>query len=545
MHPINETVSQTTNKVKIFVESRISDISQSNRTYSFSDLLTRTDFHDRLEGFLNAHSEIRNIQLRSSIDNNENLDNYIREHAISASENKSISELRLIHGFRAGLIDLNTEALMLTDKGWASHKGEIVANKDASFEDISSICESYSSILPTFTAQDLKRADEIGKLYIRDKLVAEKVNPNAPDGLSNDWYIFSQDRVLTGFPDRVLHHQDEPVYIVPDTMSLSQGMYHAGLFLESDVANDAVSLNAPNEHTFGISVPGNGVYLANLDEVVKKFGNGISLARQHMKEYIVDNIDPNYTNENRQGVVFKGEVDLSLSIYDANYNDGTYMASSTAKPSPYAIMAVINNSSHPNQEILKLRAISDLSCAENPFEVYRCIERLSHEITNQGKSPSPVIPTIFASMGYDSVKITPPTKAQRASLKELREDFMNDDGELWSEFKYYCKEGNPNSTRKQFINYSSNLLSGVSGAIENSHLVIYSTDKEKVKFIEKLALPKHTYFTCDNKLESLESDPVFSQDNGKNYDSWDLKRLNKYIESTTNKSMKREITNDL
>lgn len=344
---------------------------------------------------------------------------------------------------------------------------------------------------------------------------------------------------MSGDAERVLHHQDEPCYYTTTSHDLDNSLYHGALYKSSEI--DSISLDEPLRRTFGASSPGDGIYLAGLNEAVKVYANGISPERQSLKEWVVANTDPDYTNEGRNGVVFKARLADDISLYDADYNSGASVLTTSDKPSPYVFLAILNNSDTEHQPMKKARAISEISCAENPFEVYRAIERFASEV-EVSKDSSKIIPMVFASMGYDAVRVSPPQKHQIDKMREIEKLIRDNPDKFESELSSRVT-GNPKSIINSFLNYSNSLLSGVSGRIDKHHVIVFRDESERngVEFVDFLVLPEHSYFK-DRGFEKIQNDPVFSSVNAKNYDKWSLSRLSKYVDKIERKELGDDIS---
>lgn len=536
MYPVNKTVSSTTSKVKFFVSS-FETVGEGVRTISFNDLIKGEHVISDLIDLQNESINYWRQHGYTADHLRESIDTYVSSHNHNLGSNHSIPSHRLKYGIKNGLIDLNSEALILTDEGWRTHSGLLVADKNANFKEIESIAKKYTEIIPTLTHEQLESFDRKGKIVLNGEVVAEKINPSLYD---DEWYIHAQSRTLIGNAKRVLHHQDIPFYLTEDVSAITESLYHGALYDEQET--DAISLRDPIERSFGASSPAKGVYMAGLNEAVKVYANGMSMERQALKEFVIENLDREYTNENRQGVIFKARLSNNVSIYNADYNAGCSVYTTVVKPSPYALLAIINHSSTDNKDRVKARVISELSCAENPFEVYRCIERLSESLESQYDRRK-IIEKVFNAMGYDSIRIAPPTKEQIQKMYEINQDISKNMDSYISNMKGQCS-GNPKSILNDFMNYSQFLLRGVSGLIDRNHVIVFDNDDLpfKVQFTEKLVLPKNEYFKT-RSLEALESDPIFSKQNGKNFDNWSLKQLSRHIERVKNNPLELDKIN--
>ena len=536
MYPVNKTVPFTTSEVKSFV-STSEVVGEGVRTISFDRLIKGDDLIDDFVEIQNDRiSQLRQNALGNSIESiADNIDRYLEAHDESVGEN-NIPSHRIKYGMSSGLIDLNTEALILTESGWETHDGKVVASKDAGLHEIERVASRYAEIVTTISHSHLEVFDRKGKVVLNGKVVAERVKSNA---YSDEWFMHESGRTLIGNAERVLHHQNEPFYLLENAAKFSESLYHGSLHKSDEL--DDVTLRSPLQETHGASSPGVGIYMAGLNEVVKVYANGISLERQSLKEFVVKNTDPNYSHDDRQGVVFKAELSNGLSIYNADYNSGSSVYTSVAKPSPYVFLAVINaDKSLDRKDWVKYRAISELSCAENHFEVYRAIERLSVELDDSGKTGSIVIPKVFASMGYNSVRVAPPSKEQISMMRKLSNDIAGNMEGYIDDIKDRC-DGNPKSLLESFRNYSQFLLNGVSGRIDNNHVIVFG-DRNSVQFsvdfTDKIVLPKNDYFKSKS-YDDLINDPLFYSDNGKNYDDWSLKQLSRYISKVNEKTIER------
>ena len=442
-------------------------------------------------------------------------------------KNVNIPETRITHGFEVGAIDFAKGAIYRTENAWIDQDGELFAMADMPLDSIKAKVSEYVTILPVLTHEQLSEADETGELYVGGELEAQKI-----DG---QWFIFDQNRSCPSPYNalKVLSQLNIPSYLSNDIQEVSEKMFHGSMERSEDIESGKVTVDKPF-NSYGLSLQGNGFYMAELNEVVKTYANGSSAERSSLQFELKERgIDKSYSNKERQGVVFDCELSDSVHYYDANFYSANNVNSTTHKPSPHILNSIISNSKldQDSKTLLLKNVMGQLSVAETPYDVFIAINKLSVEMSSRNHGDAKennVMGKLFSSMGYNAVKFTPPTVKDRKFLSDMIESLKNGSGEV---HEYLESLSLHPAVKEKFKNhailYQSALQEPLAPHFDKSNMIVFSPDASKIKFKGMLVLPQHAHTHLSYGETGQVNDAVFDTDF--DYNKLTLNQLSKKI----------------
>lgn len=456
--------------------------SSINSIYSY--LSGETDIHD----FANEYREELSMVFSNSNQEIEDLPRYVYDEFRYSKQTPSISKLRVSEGFKAGLIDFVSNALIRTKDGsWkdAIHNHSLPA--ETSLVDILNYVKSQKvNVIPSVTTDDLEVAEERGVLIIGSDTIARK-----EDGR----WIESEHKKSFDEGDliRLLHHQNKPVAIYAN---LPESRYYHANVSDKNTPSDRHLVRK------GSSIQGDAFYAtSSVDEAVRIYGNPKSF---ELRGKLLGMREREGVDDSKYMFGHLYELKSSNCSFKASLKSRHLSANEIPSVAAFMLVASENNIPKGYAE----NAWMQIKSAQSTYEVYRVLNELN-AYSPQFSGSTNCMSQLIRGLGFDSIEVVFPSEEQILGFRERAKEIESLSDEEASALK--INKQNVFSRIAQVIDLIEN---SIPARAQKSHLIAFNENKVRTEHLGLLPLNKELVGKTDNfytREKPIELSDLFSR----------------------------------